>query len=638
MARRTPKRSTAPPVRSKRSFAIPAAAALVLAAALAAYSNSFAGILVFDDEPAIAQNTHLRSLWPLAAAMAAPADTTLSGRPAAALSFAIDYAISEDALRGYHRTNLLVHLAAALLLFGITRRTLLTPALAPRYGTAATRLAAIVALLFAVHPLGTSAVTYVVQRVESLMGMLYLATLYCAIRALDAEGRTRLLWSGASVLACALGMATKEVMATAPLAVALWDWTFAPGRASSRRALYGALASTWIVLAVLVAGGHRSLSVGFGFAEWPWWRYLMTQAGVLVRYLRLAFAPDDLVLDYDWRPASLPQAVPPIAAIGVLLALTIVGVARRRPAAFAGAWCFLVLAPTSSVIPIATEVAAEHRMYLPVAGIAALVVIGLFEAGRRLAGPSAKTQSSFATAGLVAAGAVAVLFGYLTHARNADYHDYDRIWLDTIAKRPQNVRARNNYATSLLLQGRYAEAERHLRAAVERPGFADAEMNLGVALSAQGALDEGAAHLRRAIAIQPRLVDARRNLAETYVRQRRPGEAVAEYATILESQPDNVEILNRAAWILATTDDPRVRDGARARRLAERAVGLTMRRHADSLDNLGAALAEIGSFDQAMAVTAEAIAVARSTGQPSLVPDLEQRLLAYRAHQPIRLP
>lgn len=638
MARRTPKRSTAPPVRSKRSFAIPAAAALVLAAALAAYSNSFAGILVFDDEPAIAQNTHLRSLWPLAAAMAAPADTTLSGRPAAALSFAIDYAISEDALRGYHRTNLLVHLAAALLLFGITRRTLLTPALAPRYGTAATRLAAIVALLFAVHPLGTSAVTYVVQRVESLMGMLYLATLYCAIRALDAEGRTRLLWSGASVLACALGMATKEVMATAPLAVALWDWTFAPGRASSRRALYGALASTWIVLAVLVAGGHRSLSVGFGFAEWPWWRYLMTQAGVLVRYLRLAFAPDDLVLDYDWRPASLPQAVPPIAAIGVLLALTIVGVARRRPAAFAGAWCFLVLAPTSSVIPIATEVAAEHRMYLPVAGIAALVVIGLFEAGRRLAGPSAKTQSSFATAGLVAAGAVAVLFGYLTHARNADYHDYDRIWLDTIAKRPQNVRARNNYATSLLLQGRYAEAERHLRAAVERPGFADAEMNLGVALSAQGALDEGAAHLRRAIAIQPRLVDARRNLAETYVRQRRPGDAVAEYATILESQPDNVEILNRAAWILATTDDPRVRDGTRARGLAERAVGLTMRRHADSLDNLGAALAEIGSFDQAMAVTAEAIAVARSTGQPSLVPDLEQRLLAYRAHQPIRLP
>ena len=638
MARRTPKRSTAPPVRSKRSFAIPAAAALVLAAALAAYSNSFAGILVFDDEPAIAQNTHLRSLWPLAAAMAAPADTTLSGRPVAALSFAIDYAISEDALRGYHRTNLLVHLAAALLLFGITRRTLLTPALAPRYGTAATRLAAIVALLFAVHPLGTSAVTYVVQRVESLMGMLYLATLYCAIRALDAEGRTRLLWSGASVLACALGMATKEVMATAPLAVALWDWTFAPGRASSRRALYGALASTWIVLAVLVAGGHRSLSVGFGFAEWPWWRYLMTQAGVLVRYLRLAFAPDDLVLDYDWRPASLPQAVPPIAAIGVLLALTIVGVARRRPAAFAGAWCFLVLAPTSSVIPIATEVAAEHRMYLPVAGIAALVVIGLFEAGRRLAGPSAKTQSSFATAGLVAAGAVAVLFGYLTHARNADYHGYDRIWLDTIAKRPQNVRARNNYATSLLLQGRYAEAERHLRAAVERPGFADAEMNLGVALSAQGALDEGAAHLRRAIAIQPRLVDARRNLAETYVRQRRPGDAVAEYATILESQPDNVEILNRAAWILATTDDPRVRDGTRARGLAERAVGLTMRRHADSLDNLGAALAEIGSFDQAMAVTAEAIAVARSTGQPSLVPDLEQRLLAYRAHQPIRLP
>ena len=631
-------RSGAPKVRSTRSEVLIAAALIVLAA-LAAYSNSFAGILVFDDEPAVAQNTHLRSLWPLTAAMAAPPDTTLSGRPVAALSFAVDYAISEDALWGYHRTNLLIHLAAALAVFGITRRTLLAPVLAGRCAPAATRLALIVALLFAVHPLQTSAVTYVVQRVESLMGLLYLTTLYCAMRAAGAEGRAGTRWAVASVAACAFGMGTKEAMVTAPLAVMLWDWTFASGPSPSRRWLYGALASTWIILAVLVAAGHRALSVGFGFAEWPWWRYLMTQAGVLAHYLRLAIVPSSLVLDYDWRPASsLAAAAVPGAVICLLLGATIFGVVRRRPAAFAGAWCFLILAPTSSVVPIVTEVAAEHRMYLPVAAIMALVVIGVFEAGRRLAGASARTRSRAAVAGSIGAAAVVVVFARMTYERNADYHGYDRIWSDVIAKRPRNARARNNYASSLLTEGRFAEAEPHLRVAVqERPDFVEAEANLGVALSAQGRLDEGAASLRRAIELRPGFVAAHRNLGETYARQHRPGDAVAEYMKALAYQPDNVELLNRAAWILATTTDTRTRDGARARDLAERAVSLTARRHADSLDNLGAALAETGAFDHAMAVTVEAIAAARASGQSALVPDLEQRLIAYRAHQPIRV-
>ena len=187
-------------------------------------------------------------------------------------------------------------------LFGITRRTLLTAPLKDRFAAAATPLALIVAPLV-VHP-QTGSVTYVVQRVESLMGFLYLATLYAAIRALEAQARSRVYWTGAAVLACALGMATKEVMATAPLMVMLWDHFFAADRTTPRRSLYVSLAATWVVLAVLVAGGYRSPSVGFGFAGWPWWRYLMTQAEVVAHYLRLAVTPAPLVLDYDWRAAS----------------------------------------------------------------------------------------------------------------------------------------------------------------------------------------------------------------------------------------------------------------------------------------------------------------------------------------------
>ena len=513
-------------------FTTALAAALILVAGLAAYSNSLDGIFVFDDEPAIEQNQNLRRLWPLTTAMSAPPDTTLSGRPVATLSFAIDHALSGGSLDAYHATNLCIHLAATLLLFGVTRRTLLTAPLRDRFGGAATALAAIVALIFAVHPLQTGSVTYIVQRVESLMGLLYLATLYCAIRALDAPRRARAYWTGAAVVVCALGMGTKEVMATAPLIVMIWDYLFAATRTTSRKSLYVWLASTWVILAVLVAGGHRAPSVGFGFAGWPWWRYLMTQAEVVVHYLRLALIPAPLVLDYDWRAASsLSQVALPAALLVALLAATVWGLMRRSPAAFAGAWFFLILAPTSSVIPIVTEVAAEHRMYLPVAAVIVLVVLGIFDGAQRF---SATSRRVIAGAGLVSAAAVVILFARMTHARNADYHDFDRIWSATIAERPNNARARNNYATSLLMKGRYAEAEPHLRVAVrENPSLVEAEGNLGVALAAQGKLEEGARHLRRAIELRPDYAAAHRNLGETYAMQDRLADALAEYGKAL---------------------------------------------------------------------------------------------------------
>jgi tetratricopeptide (TPR) repeat protein len=189
------------------------------------------------------------------------------------------------------------------------------------------------------------------------------------------------------------------------------------------------------------------------------------------------------------------------------------------------------------------------------------------------------------------------------------------------------------------MQGRFADAEPHLRVALEeRPSFAEAEANLGVALSAQGRLDEGAAHLRRAIALRPGSADAHRNLAQAYARLHRPADAVAQFLESLRYEPDNVAALNGAAWILATSTDASVRDGARARALAEKAVQLTGRRDADSLDNLAVALAELGRFDEAMAVTMDAAAAARASGQAAMLGDLQQRLIAYRAHQPIRVP
>jgi protein O-mannosyl-transferase len=318
------------------------------------------------------------------------------------------------------------------------------------------------------------------------------------------------------------------------------------------------------------------------------------------------------------------RVVLPGAFVLVLLGATVIGVFQRYPAAFAGAWFFLILAPTSSVLPIVTEVAAEHRMYLPLASLTTLAVI----AGFRLL-PRILARVALVTAVL--------LFGSMTQRRNEDYADFDRIWLDTIAKRPDNARARNNYATSLLTQGRFADAEVHLRVAVARNrSFAEAEANLGAALSAQGKLDEGAAHLERALVLRPEFAEASRNLGENYAMRGLMREAVSAYGEALDRLPDDVRLLNRIGWILATSGNDEVRDGARARSLAERAVALTEGRDPLSLDTLGAALAEVGAFEQAHAITLRALSLAVQQGNPQLERDLRLRLGRYSAGQPFR--
>ena len=373
-------------------------AAVLVVAGFGAYATSFAGVFIGDDTDAIVLNQNLKSLSPLSKAMTAPADTTLAGRPIATLSFAINYAMAPSSARdameprpgagpddpfyrnvwGYHATNLLIHVLAGLALFGVVRRSLTVPALRDRFGGASTSLAFGVALLWLVHPLHTDSVTFLVQRVESLMGLFVLATLYCAIRAVETTGTAgttgnALVWSAAAVAACALGMGTKEVTFAAPILVAAWIFLFRPDLKlwESPRWLMLGLASTWIILAaLLLTQNSRSLSVGFGIGGWTWWLYLRTQAAVIVHYLRLVFWPHPLVFHYAWLPAgSWLEVLPQILLLATLGLGTLWAFIRRQPVAFFGVWFFLILAPSSSILPIASEVAAEHRMYLPLAAV-----------------------------------------------------------------------------------------------------------------------------------------------------------------------------------------------------------------------------------------------------------------------------
>src|SRR5262249_53451776 len=142
---------------------------------------------------------------------------------------------------------------------------------------------------------------------------------------------------------------------------------------------------------------------------------------------------------------------------------------------FLGAWFFLLLAPSSSIVPIPLETVAEHRMYLPLAAIVILFVLAAV----------AVLRDRRACVGLLSIAVVAL--GVAAILRNHVYRDEYALWGDTVAKRPDNARARMCLANSLLNQDRVDDALRQLQTAVQiAPGYGEARQNLGVALHRAG--------------------------------------------------------------------------------------------------------------------------------------------------------
>ena len=643
----------------------------IVLAGLAAFSNSFSGVFVFDDRNAIALNPAVRRLWPLTEAMNAPRDTTLAGRPVASLSFALTHALAPADARdvfaagpgadaatldrfqrnlwAYHGANLRIHLLSALFLFGVMRRTLRAPALIERVGNHADFLALAIAAIWVVHPLTTAAVTYIVQRVESLMGLFYLMTLYCAIRAADDAPPASTVWAASAMVWCAVGMATKEAFVTAPLIVIAWDFLMRtdPWRTllARRRRLYLGLAATWVVLAAILAFAPRSASVGFGLQGVTSWAYLRTQAGVVAHYLRLVFAPWPLSLDYEWPiAASLGDVLTPALIVVSLLAATVWGLIRRAAWSFAGVWFFLILAPTSSIVPIVTEVAADHRMYLPLASIIAFTVVAtvgmLPVAWGFLLRDRDPKRAALQVVQFVTAAVVVAVLGTLTYARNADFSSQERLYAQDVATRPSNARARSNLASVLIDERRLSEAEPLLREAIRlEPGYADAYVNLGVAFVGAGRYKDALPMFERAVALAPDNPALWRNYGETLASLGYFAEAARAFRRALLSNPDDPDLCESLAWILATAPDASVRDGKAAVDLARRAAQLSGEvAPPDVLDTLAAAYAENGQFADAIATADRALALARRGSRADLIPQIELRLELYRAGQPYREP
>ena len=517
---------------------------LVLAAGALVYLHTLSAPFIFDDTAAITANPHIKQLWPLTQSLTAPAQTSVAGRPVANLSLAINYTLGGLNVRGYHIFNLVLHLLSAALLFAIVRRTLSCKRFGDKYRDFADPLALIVTAIWTLHPLHTETIIYVIQRTELLMALFYLLTLYGSIRALTA--RRSWPWQALAVAACALGMASKEVMVSAPLAVLLYDRVFQyhSFRAAFRQRLlfYLALLLTWILLAALMISGPRSDSIGFahGISAVD---YLQTQAGVILRYLRLAFWPHPLSISYDDWPIihSVTKALLPFTIITLLLGVSTWALLRRRPTGLLGLWFFMLLAPTSSCVPIISEIAAERRMYLPLIVPIVICVIACHRLLHRVGRNHSRRKWALGTVSV----AIVTLLAGLTFARGRDYSSAISIWRDTVEKRPRNALAHTNLGNALYNSGDALDAIQQYETSLEiESDNARTHYNLANALAAQDRLIAAIEHYDAALRLTPDYPDAHYNRGIALSRLGRVDEAIAAFHATLELAPNHIGACN----------------------------------------------------------------------------------------------
>jgi cytochrome c-type biogenesis protein CcmH/NrfG len=532
---------------------------LILLAGVLAYSNTFQVPFTFDDAGQIVASPQVRDL-PMALR-----ELPLAPRALGRLTFALDHAVHGLDVTGYHVVNLVIHLLTALAVWALARTALQAAGDADE---ARRRLAGLsAALLFVVHPLQTQAVTYVVQRYASLSTLLYVVSLLLYARSRLEADRTRsaLRYAG-SMLAALLAMRVKETAFTIPFALALYELLIVQGASVAQR--IRRLAIPLLLLAVVPVlhllahapgaspsqGGSAAMdSVARGGSDVSRIEYLLTQARVVVTYLRLLVLPVGQNVDHDYplsRSLDLPvlaSAVGLAALLGAGVWLTRVGRSRASPhalvAGFGILFFFLALSVESSFIPI-RDLIAEHRVYLPSVGVFMAAGAGIAAGAEGLRRRSPRLD----VAPAVALAALVLVLGVATWSRNQLWADPVALWSDAAAKSPGKLRPVLNWAGALRKRGdRQAALQvslrglslpptdneeflalgnvyrqigdlRSARRLLEeslrlRPDFAHALMALGTVAWDEGNRVEAREHFQRAVEANPLLSGAHLKLA-----------------------------------------------------------------------------------------------------------------------------
>ncbi len=355
-----------------------AAFALIAVLVLIAYSNTFTASFHFDDDASISENPLIKQLT---------TENALSlirtNRPVTNLSLMFSYATSGMNVVGWHVFNTAFHIANSFFVYLLLAWTLQLPSL-QKYRDKARRMALFGALLFAVHPIQTESVTYIISRSELLAAFFFLASLLLFIRGALSK---RFSYYVGSFVASLLAMGSKEWAATLPAVLFLYDYLFlSQGEMKvlkTRAKAYALLFLSWAFIAYILTFYIGVNSAGFSMSGTNGITaktYLLTSFNVIWTYIRLLILPVNQNLDYDYPLAKTLFEFPTLLSfighiVVICAAVWLYKKKRAHLAAFGIAWFYIILSPTQSFVPI-LDLIFEHRLYLPSLGLFVAFIAG----------------------------------------------------------------------------------------------------------------------------------------------------------------------------------------------------------------------------------------------------------------------
>jgi tetratricopeptide (TPR) repeat protein len=582
---------------------------------------------------------------------------------------------------GHHATNVVLHTIAVLLLFHVLRQM-----------TGAFWKSAFLAALFAIHPLHVESVGWVSERKDVLSAVFFFLMLDAYVRYVRAPSITRYLVVTAVFIA---GLMSKPMLVTAPIILLLLDYwplrrfeqtASTTGKAKvpqsgSQSRLLQRLFLEKIPLLMLSAGAGIVTFVlqKRAAGSIPPLPFLWRVENAIMNYVIYAWKtvwPTRLAVFYP-HPNDSWATWQVVFAIAALLAVTWTAIAWRnkRPYLFTGwFWYLVMLVPVIGLVQVGEQGHADRYSYLPSIGLFLIAVWAIADVA---AVSELKLWRGVATAGAVAivAALACTAFSQTSYWRNSE-----TLWTHALAVTTDNDVAHNNLGYLCVDRGDLDNAMSHFDAASKirslksdphyNLGTAFVEMNLGDAFARKGQPDEAMAHFEQAIKLQPDYgeayynrgnvlfakgrtdeaivdfqkalqiqptdADAHTGLGNALLRKGSPKEAIAHYKEAIELAPQDPHSRSNLAWVLATSSDPSMRDGAKAVELAQQAVSLSGNRELLFFRTLAAAYAETGRFSDAIAVIQQAIAIARMQGNTSLAGLLEGDVLLYRGQIPLR--
>jgi protein O-mannosyl-transferase len=558
---------------------------------------------------------------------------------------------------GHHLTNLLIHVATAILLFLILRQM-----------TGTFWRSAFVAAVFAIHPLRVESVAWVAERKDVLSGLFFMLTIGAYVR------YVRGAWSAARyvlvIVVFACGLMSKPMLVTMPLVLLLLDYwplnrfaTLPKGDRITYKIAGPLILEKLPLFALSLASCVATLSAQKG-AMLPLAKIsLPLRAGNAVIsygiYLRQMFWPADLAILYPWEAARITIASILLSAILLLGISAVVFVMRRRPYLVIGwLWYLVMLGPVIGLFQVGNQARADRYTYLPHIGLYLLLTWAAADLCMRWP----KRRLFLGTLSVIILAALAVS----ARIQASYWKNSESLWRQSLSCTTDNVIAELNLGEAIYKLGRTTEAiahfERvlqiepnepmahaslgtallrigqtsmavdHLQKSLEiEPKQASVHSSLGVALLEIGRLEESLAHLQAATKIDPKNGEAHYNLGNTLLQLGRANEAVAEYERALRIDSNDTQALNNIAWILATWPDPLTRDGTKAVMLAERADSLTHGESPIISATLAAGYAEADRFADAIKTAQRALQLAIAEGNVARANSIRTQIETYQS-------